>query len=801
MTNLEKIKDAVTNLKEATPRQIMDFIKIHHGPIKENAINTDIIQATVNNNTRTFYNPNKNSRIADNPKYDFLYRTEKKTLVLYDSVKHGKWEIFESGNGKFSTHKVTDDTSDPPDEYTVTIYGQQFTFTTTDVEQAFKATTEDDWRNNPGRDAYTHVVIGAESKPVKSVFRKLPTVPSGFDFTTHQAERAFRGLGFQVKNTSIAGENKLLNLIGCNKDIFTDCKHIKEAIALKGEWASWWSFPVNTRARNILKLPFYLYLNSGGGKFPYRMKVEDYVTSNGDSGILSPWQDITDDIFKNKQRSSNSKDGIFKTWFKISEIQELNPVLKLADMTLAAPLSNLRNVLNQNCFGYIYLNDNDVHDNKEKNYWWLNYNSDIWNIANISIGHREVFTSHNEAGERRQKYTNFEQVREGDTVVAYETSPQKRITSLMRITGELSKSPEGQGIEVELLERFPSFPDLEMLRKDGRLDNCEPFRSNNRGTLFKLTEQEYLAIRDIIDKMPVQSSLSLENYSIQEALAEVFIGKEDFEDILNLLRYKKNIILQGPPGVGKTFIAKRLAYALMGVIDKKRVEMIQFHQSYSYEDFIQGYRPNDNGGFIRKDGVFFNFCDLARNNPQKDYVFIIDEINRGNLSKIFGELLMLIETDKRGKEFAVPLIYSSKDESRFFIPKNMYVIGTMNTADRSLAMVDFALRRRFSFIDLNPNFEEKFVEHLRGKGVEDDLIQMIVDRVSSLNNDIRGDKKNLGAGFCVGHSFFCPNGSSSKLDTDWYRMVVKREVAPLLKEYWFDDEGKAQQKISALLSN
>jgi len=298
---------------------------------------------------------------------------------------------------------------------------------------------------------------------------------------------------------------------------------------------------------------------------------------------------------------------------------------------------------------------------------------------------------------------------------------------------------------------------------------------------------------------PIQPAA--DKYSVQDALAEVFVDETGFQEILDLLRYKKNIILQGPPGVGKTYIAKRLAYAMMGVKDLSRVEMIQFHQSYSYEDFIQGYRPNDDGGFSLKNGTFFEFCQLAQEDLGRDYFFVIDEINRGNLSKIFGELLMLIETDKRGEEFAVPLTYSRTANDRFCIPENLHIIGTMNTADRSLAMVDFALRRRFSFIDLKPCFEEKFVIHLEGKGVPADLIQKIVEKVSSLNNDIRGDKKNLGAGFCIGHSFFCPNGSTSLHDSEWYSMVVKREIAPLLKEYWFDDEDKADRKILALLSD
>ena len=300
---------------------------------------------------------------------------------------------------------------------------------------------------------------------------------------------------------------------------------------------------------------------------------------------------------------------------------------------------------------------------------------------------------------------------------------------------------------------------------------------------------------------PEQTDLPpVETYTNQDALSELFLDPDELTEIIDLLRYKKNIILQGPPGVGKTFIAKRLAFAIMGKKDSNFVEMIQFHQSYSYEDFIQGYRPNGVSGFELKNGIFYNFCKRAQQDDQHDYFFIIDEINRGNLSKIFGELLMLIESDKRDKSFAVPLTYSCTPEDRFYIPKNVHLIGTMNTADRSLAMVDYALRRRFSFVDLKPNFGEKFSKHLESKHVLPTLVKQIVERVTQLNVGITSDQKNLGAGFCIGHSYFCPNGNGVQFNQSWYEMIVKREIAPLIREYWFDDEKKAQQKIDALLA-
>lgn len=286
-------------------------------------------------------------------------------------------------------------------------------------------------------------------------------------------------------------------------------------------------------------------------------------------------------------------------------------------------------------------------------------------------------------------------------------------------------------------------------------------------------------------------------YTREDALADLFMSEEQFDSILTLLKRKKNIILQGPPGVGKTFVARRLAYALMGEKNKVRAPMIQFHQSYAYEDFIQGYRPDGKGGFALKNGTFYELCKEAREDSDRDYFLIIDEINRGNLSKIFGELMMLIEHDKRGPEFGLQLTYSSDD---FHVPPNLHLIGTMNTADRSLSMVDYALRRRFSFIDLiaeldSPNFEAL----LKDRGAVPDLISKIRTRIASLNEIIHKDSRNLGKGYCIGHSFFCPVAETTA-NEDWYRAVIEFEIAPLLREYWMDDEAKAEVEIERLLS-
>ncbi len=280
-------------------------------------------------------------------------------------------------------------------------------------------------------------------------------------------------------------------------------------------------------------------------------------------------------------------------------------------------------------------------------------------------------------------------------------------------------------------------------------------------------------------------------YSEHDFLTDVYMAASDYQTLVNLIRSKRNIILQGAPGVGKTFAAKRLAYSMMGMKDQNRVMMIQFHQSYSYEDFIMGFRPSANG-FELKKGAFYNFCKKAEIDSDNEYFFIIDEINRGNLSKIFGELFMLIESDKRGIQ--LQLLYS---DERFAVPKNVYIIGMMNTADRSLAMLDYALRRRFAFYEMRPGFDTDGFREYRMK-LGSDKFDSLIHCIESLNNTIAADE-SLGEGFCVGHSYFCNLTTDSVTDMA-LSAIVEYEMIPLLKEYWFDEPTKVKDWTSKLRS-
>ena len=276
-------------------------------------------------------------------------------------------------------------------------------------------------------------------------------------------------------------------------------------------------------------------------------------------------------------------------------------------------------------------------------------------------------------------------------------------------------------------------------------------------------------------------------YTKEHFLNEVFMEEKQYDVIVELLERKKNIILQGAPGVGKTFAAKRLAYSILGFKDESKVEFIQFHQSYAYEDFVLGYKPTDNG-FKIETGPFYEFCKKAEANDGKHF-FVIDEINRGNLSRIFGELLVLTEATKRNE--SATLLYTKE---AFKVPENVYIIGMMNTADRSLAMIDYALRRRFSFVSMEPAFELDSFKNYLNKA-NNKKANALVAKIVELNNKIENDP-NLGKGFKIGHSYLC----SEDLSDNALKAIVQYEIIPLLEEYWYDEPSEVEKWSQELLS-
>jgi len=446
------------------------------------------------------------------------------------------------------------------------------------------------------------------------------------------------------------------------------------------------------------------------------------------------------------------------------------------------------------------LGDYETEDNEPLNFWWLNANPKIWSISNHIVGQKQTYTTHNEKGNKRRIYKYFKVTKPGDLIIGYESTPTKQIKAIYEVTKGTHSTTNGEEIEFELIEKLEIPVHWNDLKNNPALQKCEVF-INNQGSLFKLTEEEYDIIREIIDNKNIITEKLLQNGNIQkykftEDADKPFISEADFLQTVALLKRKKNIILQGPPGVGKTFIARKLAYEIMQEVQDGNIEMVQFHQSYSYEDFIQGLRPTIKGGFDLKDGIFYSFCQRALAHPERHFFFIIDEINRGNLSKIFGELMMLIEADKRDEKFALKLTYAEDEDDRFYVPDNLYIIGTMNTADRSLAIVDYALRRRFAFVPLEPDYGEAFRSFLTGKGLSDEMVEHICSSVTKANGKIKEDS-NLGEGFQIGHSYFCTYKSGED-ENKWWNEILSYELKPLLEEIWFDDSSKVSEILKLL---
>ena len=429
---------------------------------------------------------------------------------------------------------------------------------------------------------------------------------------------------------------------------------------------------------------------------------------------------------------------------------------------------------------YFNLTTEDLlrNDTSGMHYWFLNANPKMWSMSSMPVGEVQDYTLYNDNGNKRRIFQNFLDAKAGDMVIGYESTPVKQIVALMRISAE----QDGEKIYFEKLEGLSSPIDFATLKACSELERMEYF-GMQQGSLFKLTKGEYEFILDMIrDENPAPASKGNEKYDKAKFLEDVYMTESKYDRLVAVLKKKKNVILQGAPGVGKTFAAKRLAYSIMEEVDDDRIEFVQFHQNYSYEDFMMGYKPVEDG-FELKYGIFYRFCQKAANHLDKDYFFIIDEINRGNMSKIFGELLMLIEADYRDKK--ATLAYNGLS---FSVPKCLHIIGMMNTADRSLAMIDYALRRRFSFFDMEPGFEsEGFMKYQ--KGLANDTFDALIDKIKDLNREIMQDK-SLGKGFCIGHSYLC---NAKQCTDDWMKDVVDFDILPMLSEYWFDDAKKLQR--------
>lgn len=437
---------------------------------------------------------------------------------------------------------------------------------------------------------------------------------------------------------------------------------------------------------------------------------------------------------------------------------------------------NLKEALDRTDLSHIPLYEDEK---LQHNYYLLVANPNYWSFKNINGNETEDFTALNENGNKRKIYQYFEEIKEGDLIIGYEANPIKEVVSLCKV---VSKS-DNNNFNIKKEKDFSKRLSFDEMKIDPILKDME-FMANQNGTLFKLKKNEYNRILELVGEKEVKetNNITYGNETVEIDLEDLFLPNEQIDEILNILERKKNIILQGVPGVGKTFVIKSILKSRWDISDENLIT-VQFHQSYSYEEFIEGLRPNENNSFEIKQGKFKEFVGKAIDNPEEKYFFIIDEINRGNLSKIFGELLMLIEDDKRGKE-TVYLPYSGEE---FTVPENLYIVGTMNITDRSLSLVDYALRRRFSFFTLKPAFNtDKFNNFMLYKlNYTQEQLNKINNIMSQINKEITN---RMGESFNIGHSYFIVKPKDRNNDFDKFlNEIFKYEILPLIEEYFFDD--------------
>ena len=793
------VREAVESLGgEATRKEIKEYIGMHYKNVKEGTINQMIIRSAVNIPSRINHPVNQQTRKCDS-KYDVLFSGPDGKLSMYNPLIHGKWEIIKNKNNEYVIKSEEYECFLPVDEHEIEICQNAMTATLKKIKSKFQHTIVD-WH-------------GTQEKLPIWWFGKY-----GFWWGTGYKDKVWWN-GFGVADQADEFNPKKISVI-CDINISARVGGDSQGLFVKDDAGRYYIAHTGRFTLRGAKSILDDYVS--WKKLSVCGKGKEFVfviSALDDPKLAQNLNQFIRAIHKARNRFAFVKKDFDSLSGNREDARYIRDRFKVLQCILEDRLSQGSDTYDS----YTGMPNNRPNRSGKvswRDYMWLGI------VADYALTDSE------------RESIQFQVKTEGptlDCMIWISRNAQARMNFMKDVISKhidifvrmLNELPAGYTISAKQEETEHSFSTSKVSAADiSKIVDALSAQKLNffLGVSWNRTDviaRSAKIVDDIVDVfetlMPTYKFLNdmfeppTDTYMIDDIIREgCFLDKSKLEGMLKTLEKKKNLIIQGSPGTGKTWLAKKLGFALMGFKSKTEMRVLQFHPNLSYEDFVRGWRPSsaptssssNSGRLELVDGPFLKTILDAVDNPGRKFVIIIEEINRGNPANIFGEMLTLLEADKRKPEEALMLSYSHDDDKPVYIPDNIYVIGTMNVADRSIAMVDLALRRRFGFSNLEPMFNERWEAWTTECGIHKDVLKIIRTNLKSLNDAISSDPL-LGPHFRIGHSYVTPSDKNSEIEDskEWFRDIVKNEIGPLLDEYWINDTKRAHDETEKLLKD